>query len=823
MMPVKGMSNPDSNSIMHAGVLVVGGGAIGLSIAYHLGKLGVENVVLLERNDITSGTSWHAAGIVGPLRASMNLTRLAKYATELFLQLEQETGQATGYVQTGGFWLAQSQARLSELKRIAAMGDMNRIDTKILSASQIKDRYPLVNTKGLCGGLWVEQDGQVNPVDLCMAYARGAKRSGVQIMEHAEVTAMDVDHRTLKSVTLADGNVIYCDHLVNATGCWARELGKLAGLSLPLASCEHMYVVTDTISELSNPCPVLRDLDAEIYIKGDSGKLVIGGFESNAKPWNPSAANAQAAYLMFDEDWDHITPMIESAIRRIPALEQAGIVHFMNGPESFTPDTSQLMGKVAELDNYFVAAGFNSIGIMSSAGVGKVMAQWIVEDCPPMDLWEVDIQRFDTPATTDKFLEARLCESVHSQFDMHWPFKQKKSGRDLVRSGVHDRFSKHGGVFGVSGIWERPIWFAHNEKEKTVDYSYGVQSWWPCARREAAYLQNHVGLLDLSPFTKIKITGDDALPVLQKSCTNDVDITPGSVVYTTMLNQRGGIESEHTVTRIAEDEFFLVSGAATRLKDVTRLQLFASEYRVNIIDQTFDTVVLGLMGPKARIMLQSLCDQDLSSRDFTFAQSREITLRGVSLRATRISFVGELGFELYIPDMNAPYVIDLLLEHGADYSLGLVGHYCVDGCRLEKGFLHWGHDIGPDDTPLHAGLGFSVCFNKEFTGRRALLKQKEYGFQRHLLQFEVVSDTPVLLLHDEPVYSDGKIVGKTTSGGLGFRTGLSLCLAYISFGNICTREELQNRNYTIEVAGESYPLKPLKSPVYDSENSRMKV
>ena len=421
------MNDANQDFSNHANVIIVGGGAIGLSIAYHLGKLGVEDVVVLERNVLTSGTSWHAAGIVGPLRASMNLTKLATYATELFSTLELETGQATGYAQTGGFWLAQTPARLTELRRIAAMGEMNDIDTEILNPAQIKNRYPLLNTQGLCGGLWVEQDGQVNPVDLCMAYARGAKQMGVRIIENAVVTAMEVDNGQVAAVTLANGEMIDCDVFVNAAGCWARELGKLADLSLPLSSCEHMYVVTEPINELPSPCPILRDLDTEIYIKGEGGKLVIGGFESNAKSWDPAGLNADTPYLMFDEDWDHMAPMIEAAIKRIPALEDIGISHFMNGPESFTPDTSQLMGKVPELDNYFVAAGFNSIGVMSSAGVGKVMAEWIKQDGPPMDLWEVDIQRFEPAATTHNFLEARLQESVHNQFAVHWPYKQKKN------------------------------------------------------------------------------------------------------------------------------------------------------------------------------------------------------------------------------------------------------------------------------------------------------------------------------------------------------------------------------------------------------------
>ncbi len=803
-----------------AKIIIVGGGAIGLSIAYHLAKLGIEDVLLLERNELTSGTSWHAAGIVGPLRASMNLTKLAKYATELFVELESETSQATGYAQTGGFWLAQTQARLTELKRIAAMGDMNQIDTTILNPDQIQERYPLLNVDGLTGALWVEQDAQVNPVDLCMAYAKGAKAHGVRIIENAKVTDVQIHNGNVKSVLIDGGERINCEVLVNACGAWAREFGKLADLRLPLAVCEHMYVVTEPVQGLPNPCPILRDLDAEIYIKGDNGKLVIGGFEANAKTWNPAGNGADGAYLMFDEDWDHIAPMIESAMARIPVLEEIGIQHFMNGPESFTPDTSQLMGKVAELDNYFIAAGFNSIGIMSSAGVGKVMADWIQQDCPPMDLWEVDIQRYEPEASTDEFLNARMQESVHSQFDMHWPYKQKKTGRNLKQSPLHSLFEQQGAVFGASGIWERPFYFAQTKQETEQQYSYSEQSWWSCARREAETLKSHVGLIELSPFTKIKVWGRDSINFLQHLCSNTINVEPGRVVYTTMLNERGGIESEHTVTRISVDEFFLVSGAATRVKDLTRLQQLAKQYDVNIEDCTFDLAVLGVMGPYSRELLQSLTDADLSRSAFPFARSKLIRLGGIEVRATRISFVGELGWELYIENNKASKVFELLISHGQQYRLGFVGHFCVDSCRLEKGYMHWGHDIGPDDSPLQAGLDFSIDFKQKFIGKQALLGQQKQGLSSYLIQFMVTDSSP-LLLHDEPIYSDSKIVGRTTSGGLGFRTDLALCNAYVNAKD-CSKQDLLDQLYEIEVAGERFSLKVLSQPAYDPKNVRLR-
>ena len=811
------MNYPD-----HVKTIIVGGGAIGLSIAYHLGKLGVDDVLLLERNELTSGTSWHAAGIVGPLRASMNLTKLAAYATRLFATIETETGQATGYAQTGGYWLAQSKHRLTELKRIAAMGDMNQLNTAMVSPAALAEHYPLLQAKDLAGALWVEQDGQVNPVDLCMAYAKGARSRGVRIMQQAKVTQVEKKQNRITSVTLENGHRIGCEVLVNACGAWARAFGELAGLSLPLASCEHMYVVTEQIKDLPSPCPVLRDLDAEIYIKGDSGKLVVGGFESNAKPWNPVSTGGDGSYLMFDEDWDHITPMIESAIHRIPVLAEAGIQHFMNGPESFTPDTSQLMGKVSEYDNYFVAAGFNSIGIMSSAGVGKVMADWIKRDCPPMDLWEVDIQRFEPLASSDTYLASRLQESVHTQFDMHWPYKQKKTGRNLHCSPLHDLFQQRGAYFGVSGVWERPFWFTKKEQPNTIEYSYGVQSWWPNARREAELVQNHVGFIELSPFTKINVSGTDALKFLQFVCTNNIDVNPGQVVYTTLLNTRGGIESEHTVTRIDENNFFLVSGALTRIKDNTRLRQLAKGYQVSVTDCSFDTCVIGVMGPKSRALLQSLCPQDLSKSAFGFAQSKLIKLQGIELRATRISFVGELGWELYVSNAKAQALMTLLFEKGSAYESGCVGLLCVDSCRLEKAYSHWGHDMGPDDTPVQLGLEFSVNFEKEFIGKQALIQQQSQGASSYLIRFVVETDSPLLLLHDEPIYSDNKLVGRTTSGGYGFRTGLNLCNAFINCDTGQMKSDLLNHNYEIELAGDRYTLRVLDQAAYDPNNLRLR-
>jgi 4-methylaminobutanoate oxidase (formaldehyde-forming) len=794
-----------------AQVVVVGGGVIGLSVAYHLGKLGMQDVLLLERDQLTSGTSWHAAGIVGPLRASMNLTLLARYALELFDELEHESGQATGYQQTGGVWLAQNPARMVELQRIKAMGDRSKLGTQILSATEIQERLPMLYTDDLAGGLWVEQDAQVNPVDLCMAYARAARKLGVELREHSPVVNIDTRDATVTAVEMADGGRIGCDKLVLCTGAWTARLGAMAGVEIPLAACEHMYLVTDVIEQLPRPCPIIRDLDAGIYLKGDSGKLVLGAFEANPKPWTPTQQDA--GFLMFDEDWDHAQPMLEAGIRRAPLIADQGITHFMNGPESFTADTKQIMGEAPACKNLFVAAGFNSIGIMSSAGVGKAMAAWIRDNEAPLDLWEVDITRLDPLQSEAGYLAQRLPEAVHNQFDMHWPYKQFNTGRNLRQSAWHDLLAEKGAVFGAPTGWERPLWFATDADEAQLEYSYAAQCWWPAARREALHCQRQVSLFELSPFSKIEVSGSDALSWLQTLCCGDVDIDIGRVLYSLMLNRRGGIEAEITLMRLSVDQFRIISGAATRFKDLYWLRKHLdSAMDIEIRDVTEDYAVLGLMGPRSRALMQDLCTTDFSAAKFAFSCAQSIQIAGCELTAVRLSFVGELGWELYLPVAQAKQLLGEILRTGKNHDLGLAGHFALDGCRLEKGFHHWGHDMGPQDTPLEIGLDFAVKLDKasDFIGKQSLLEQKRNGWSKQLRLCEVIADE-VLILHDEPVYQGGEIVGHCTSGGQGFRCGKILC-----FVMFYQRDSVRFERCQIEIAGERFKITVLHRPPYQA-------
>jgi len=795
-------------SIGDARVVIIGGGVIGLGIAYHLAKLGERDVVLIERNQLTSGTSWHAAGVVGPLRASMNLTHLAIYATELFGELEAGTGQSTGYARTGGLWLAQTEDRLTEVRRIKAMGDMTGLHASVIGPDEIAARAPGLRVDDLVGALWVDEDSQANPVDICMAYAKGARAGGVRLHEGIACTGIDTHGGAVSAVRLSTGETVACDTVVNCAGVWSRAIGAMAGVPVPVQAVEHMYVVTEPMAGLVQPFPIIRDLDAGFYLKEDAGKLVLGGFETNAKPWDAQGPDGGGAYLEFPEDWDQFEPFMSAGLNRFPALEQAGIQRFMNGPEGFTPDTRQAMGESPFLKGYFVAAGFNSIGMMSSAGVGKVMAEWIAAGEAPMDLWEVDVARFDHASAKPSFLLSRVREAVADQFAMHWPYKQKQTGRDIQRSALHDTFAAAGAVFGAPTGWERPLWFAETDDERDIPYSYGDQGWWGPARREAEALSTDVAMLELSPFAKFDVSGGDALGLLQQLCANHVDVAPGRTVYTQMLNRHGGIEADVTVTRRGEQDFRVVSGAATRWKDLAWIS--RAGFVANIHDATEDEAVIGVMGPRSRELLQALTDTDLSPAAFPFATSQSIDIAGASVRATRLSFVGELGWELYIPLGHAKAV------HKALAGVSHAGHYCLDACRMEKGYRHWGHDIGPDDTPLEAGLGFAVAWDKPggFLGREALLVRRDAGLERRLVLFSVDHGAHPLLLHDEPIYRDGALVGRTTSGAYGFRTGLSLCLATVTMP--------VESGYEVAVAGERFAISPLRRPPYDPDGARMR-
>ncbi len=803
-------------------IVIIGGGAVGLSVAYHLAQRGAQDVLLLERNQLTSGTSWHAAGIVGPLRATPGLTRLASRALTLFPQLEAETGQSTGYRRTGGYWLARAPERLSELHRIADLGVTQGLDPQMIDPSQIRlgqiqpntpDTLAL-NLSGLVGALQVPQDGNVNPVDLCMAYAKAARAKGVQIREGTGVARILTQGQRTTGVKLHDGTQIAADTVILCTGAWSRELAATAGVALPLQAVEHMYVVTRPIPDLPDPFPVIRDLDRGIYIKGDAGKLVIGGFEPDAKCWDPYGPEGDRAFLELPEDWDQFAPFMDAALALIPALNHTGIQHFMNGPESFTADTRPLVGETPQIDGLFVAAGMNSVGVMSSAGIGQALADWVADGHPPPDIWEVDVARADPATATAAHMQSRMSEAVADLFTLHWPYKQPTAGRDLRRSALHDRWAGQGAHFGLTAGWERGLWYAQSPSEHVLPYSIGAQPWHPIATREAAILDTGTALLDLSPFTKLELSGPTALDELNQMTTAQMDMPPGTARYTQILNPRGGIEMDITVTRTAPDRFLLVSGAATRLRDLALLRrALSGETRLR--DLTEDHCTIGVMGAGSRDVLQAL-GADLPVEQ-PFGHSAPVRIANTPCRMTRVSYVGELGWELMIPSQTAGHLFDALLRHGARP----MGHFALDGCRIEKRFCHWGHDIGPFLTPLEAGLGFTIDWSRDFIGKAALLDQRAQGLRQRLILLQIHSEA--LMLHDEPVYEQGRHVGYTTSGARGPRTGLNLAFALIRTNPADTLDDTCNRQFTVRVAGQDSRATPLRHAPFDPKSERMRA
>lgn len=794
-------------------ILIIGGGAIGLSVAYHLARTGAGDITLVERNQLTSGTSWHAAGIVGPLRATAAMTALASYALTLFPALEAETGMATGYRRTGGYWLARQPERMDELRRIAAVGQTQGLTPRIIPPADVA--VPQLDLSGHIGALMVPEDANVNPVDLCMAYARAARTRDVTIREGVGVARLLVEHGKAVGAMLADGSTIAADKVVLAAGAWSKRLADAAGVALPLQAVEHMYVVTEPIEGLLNPFPVVRDLDTGIYVKGDAGRLVIGGFEPDAKCWDPFGPEGDRAFLELPEDWEQFAPFMEAALKLMPCLETVGIQRFMNGPESFTVDTRPLVGETPEVDGLYVAAGMNSVGIMTSAGIGRALADAIVGDGPPRDLWAVDVARVDSRAAGGDHVRTRMKEAVADLFAMHWPFKQPAAGRDLRRSALHECWAAQGAVFGLTAGWERGLWYAADEAERRLPYSVREQAWHPIVQREAAVMAEGCALMDLSPFTKIDIEGPDALSFLEGLACARIDREIGRAVYTPLLNAHGGIEADVTITRLGENRFRLVSGAATRRRDLALLRRAAAGRAVTLRDVTEESCVVGVMGARARELLAATSPDDFHA--FAFSTARAVTLAGVPCIASRLSYVGELGWEITVANADAPILFAALIGRGAQP----MGHYALDACRIEKGFRHWGHDLGPEITPLEAGLGFTIDWSKDFAGKEKLLAQREGALSRRMVLLSVEGHP--LILHDEPIREKGRFVGMTTSGARGARTGLTLALGLIAIEAGETPAQTCARSFTVDVAGETYPAQPLQRPPYDPGNVRMRA
>ena len=806
-------------------VVIVGGGIVGCSVAYHLTLRGWKDVVVLERKQLTSGTTWHAAGLVGQLRATHNLTRLAQYTTELYASLEKETGQATGFLQIGSLALATSEGRFEELKRGASMARCFGLEANILTAGEAKELWPLMRTDDLLGAVHLPKDGQTNPIDTTQALAKGARSRGAQIFENVKVSEILVKDGRATGVRTSQGD-IEAEFVVNCAGMWGHQLGATIGAAIPLHAAEHFYVVTEPIPGLPRHLPVLRDADACTYIKEDAGKLLVGWFEPRAKPWGMDGISESFAFDSLPEDLDHIEPLLNAAIKRVPALSEAGIQLFFNGPESFTPDNRYLLGETPEVRRLFVAAGFNSIGIQSAGGAGKVLADWIIDGHPPMDLSDVDIRRVMPFQRNRRYLKDRTVEVLGLLYAMHWPFRQPESARGVRKSALHDRLAARGACFGEMAGWERANWFAPPGVTPAYEYSYGRQNWFDYSAKEHQAVREGIGLFDQSSFAKFVLEGPDAEAVLNRICANDVSVPAGRVVYTQWLNERGGIEADLTVTRESETRFLIVTAAASSTRDFSWLRRNTPEdARAVAFDATSAYAVLALMGPHARRLLSALTDTELSNEAFPFASSQIIDLGYARVRASRITYVGELGWELYIPTEYAQGVFDAIMDAGAPEGLRLAGYHAMNSLRMEKGYRHWGHDITDEDTPLEAGLGFAVSWNKkaQFIGRDALMRQKERGIRRCLVQV-ALTDPSNLLYHNEPIWRDGHLVGRITSGMFGHTLGRPLGMGYVEAqSGVANADFVRGGRYEIEVAGKRFAADVQLRGFYDPTNQRVKA
>jgi len=805
-----------------ARVVIVGGGVIGCSIAYHLTKIGWDDVVLLERKQLTCGTTWHAAGLIGQLRDSQNMTKLAKYTAELYLGLEAETGQATGYKINGSLSLADNVGRFEDLKRRADMAKVFDLKVDVLGPDGCKDLYPLLNIDDILGGIFIPSDGQANPIDITQALAKGARMGGAEIYEGVEVTRVLHDGDKVTGVETAAGT-INADYVVLACGMWTREFAKDIGVNVPLHACEHFYIVTEPMEKVTPDLPVMRDYDAHAYYKEDAGKLLLGAFEPVAKPWGMDGISPDFCFDELPDDFDHFQPILERAMHRVPALEQAGIQKFFCGPESFTHDDRYHIGEAPELPGLFVAAGLNSIGIQSAGGIGKVLAEWMRDGLPPSDLASVDIRRNMPFQGGGKYLHDRVTETLGLLYAVHWPFYQYKTSRGVRRSPFHGRLKTMGACFGEAAGWERANWFAPEGVKPEYVYSYTKQNWFEYSAAEHTAIRENVGVIDMTSFAKFRLQGRDALNVINRVAANNLDVDVGRIVYTAWLNDHGGIEADLTVTRMGVNDFMIVTSGTSQVRDLNWLKrsIRDDEFAV-VTDITSSLAVLSVMGPNSRALLSTLTPTDLSNDAFPFAHSRDIELGYAKIRASRITYVGELGWELYIPTEFAAHVFEKLIEAGKTFDLKPVGLHAMNSLRMEKGYRHWGHDITDFDTPLEAGLGFAVAWDKPggFVGRDALLKQKQKGIDRRLVQFKL-DDTDALLYHNEPVYRDDVIVGYITSAMYGHTVGAAIGMAYVD--DVKVADDLKSGRFEIEVAGIRISATPSTTPFYDAKNEHIKA
>jgi len=810
-----------------ASAIIVGGGVTGASVAYHLARQGWQDVVLLERKQFACGTTWHAAGLIGTMRANESHARLLEYSMNLLGEIEEESDQSTGFRQVGSLSIAHSESRWEELRRVAAMNNafgVTRVDT--ITTAEAKAMFPLMNDDGILGATFVEQDGKANPTDVTMAFIKAARKRGAQCLEGVEVDDILIENGKVVGVSTEHGT-IKSDFVVNCAGLWARNLGRQHKVNIPLHACEHYYAVTEKHPDVTADLPVFRDHDRCTYIKEDAGSLLVGIFEPKARAWGQQGIPKD---FCFDELAGHheeqLMPVLEHAMERIPMLADVGWRTFFCGPESFTPDDQWHVGEVPNVKNYFVACGLNSIGIQTAGALGKACAEWMEKGHAPLDLWGNDIRRMYPFMGTQQFIQERVEESLGLLYARHYPFLQFETARGVRFSPIHQRLQEANACFGSVAGWERPNWFAPEGVEPKYEYSFGRQNWFEYSAAEHKAAREGVVLFDQSTFSKYLIQGKDAMKNLQRICSADVDVSEDRIVYTHWLNDRGGIEADLTVTRMGENSYMAVSAAATTHKDLDWLNKnIDPDSHTFVTDVTNQWAVFGVMGPRSRELLEPLLGISLHNDVFPFGCSKEAEIGYWPVRVTRVSFVGELGWEVYVPvDMAMP-VFDRILEAGKAVDLKLAGLHALDSCRIEKKFLHFGHDVADEDTPLEAGVGFVCALDKSipFIGHDAIATQKETGshFNKRLVQF-LVNDPEPQLYHHEPIMMNDKMVGYLTSGNYGHTLGGSVGLGYVKLNEKIDKALIESADWSIDIAGTRYPATASLGAQYDPRAERMR-
>ena len=787
-------------------VVVIGGGVAGCSCAYHLAKFGWKDTILLERDQLTSGTTWHAAGLLGQLGPSQTITKLRKYSLDLYKELEKLTGLSTGLKQNGAITIATTKDRMQELLRQATTAQLSDVEVQILDKKKTKELYPVIEDSDIEGSVFMPKDGQADPVGVTNVLAKAAKMEGVKIFEKTPVKKILVNKNKIVGVDTKFGK-IDCEYIVLATGMWSRQIAEDIKVSVPLYPNEHFYIITEPINNLPKDLPVLRDYNACLYLKEDAGKILMGIFEPNAKPAFKETGRVPEDFSFgeFPDDFDHFEPYLKKSFHRLPLLKSAGIRKFFSGPESFTPDTQYLLGQTAEVKNLYTCCGFNSIGIASAGGAGKITAEWMINGHVNEDLFSLDIKRFQNFHSSKKFIMERVTETLGDLYSMHWPYKQHTTSRNQKLLPYHDELKKAGACFGVTGGFERPMWYSLNGKEPKYDYSFNFQNWYPSAEHETTNTRKNLGLFDLSSFSKFDLKGDSIHHELQKISTANVKNIPGKITYTQMLNQDGGIEIDLSIVCIEKNYFRLVSSAATREYAKNYIKKYLSG-KIEFKDVTEDICCFGLFGPKIREMLSKLSSDDFSNEHFKFGTAKYVKIKDIDVWAQRLSYVGEIGFEIYVKSSESKKLYNIINLEGQNYKMSHCGMHALEIMRMESGFLHWGHDISPGENQYQAGLSFAISYKKNinFIGKDALLKIKNKIPQKQFVMLTLKENKPghPLLLHEEPIYFKNKIVGRTTSGSYSFCFNKNLIFGYVD-GKI-PKDQLQNEEIFVEVAKRMY-------------------